>query len=703
MTSRLKTSLLTAPSEPARLGRGFALLLSMLAGVAGLGLYELYSLGERQQQQATLDAQRSREGQELLVAVGQVGLLARQTLLTAAGPEGRVEGKAEAKTEAKTESKTETKSDRAAPARATPSASTTAQRLADAQDRAAVLELALRGATAQTAPAWLAGQLDDLASARSQTLQLLAESQRQAREGHAAEALHTLIARAELAETRWRSLAEELVRQLDLHASAAQKTAQEARQRQLLQFFAWSLTALLLGAALAWNAVQRLREVLQRNLRTVTGAVSQGLLPGVRGGVRRGPAEAAGADSAGGAGAATGSAARLMVGGLSGLSGLSGPAAAPARPTAAVAGSAAAAEAASPAASLLQRRESDHDWSALDRLAGSLTRAGTAVNAATGGGIPAAAAPTAPATPAAQAAPTEAAGALTTALPPLGGPVRPREELLRDAVAAASRGGLVVSQVVANIEDIGSTGRRIAEIVAVIDSIAFQTNLLALNAVVEAAHAEARDGAPLPGSAPTGKSVAAGVAADVRALAQRATQAAREIKALIAAGAPVTAGEGASASAVSLALQQDASRTMDALLISVQHAAELVAQVRQAGQADEGALSQSLVQLERLQSSHTALAEQSATSAESLRQQAERLQKVLGAFKLLQQTQQAAWGAHNAIRNARDRARFDLGADSGFGSTTDPAGDWGGLPGERRDGGPAKPDEGKAGGGWTPF
>jgi methyl-accepting chemotaxis protein len=238
----------------------------------------------------------------------------------------------------------------------------------------------------------------------------------------------------------------------------------------------------------------------------------------------------------------------------------------------------------------------------------------------------------------------------------------------------------------------------------VIDSIAFQTNLLALNAVVEAAHAEARNAAPLPGSAPTGQSVAAGVAADVRSLAQRATQAAREIKALIAAGAPVASGEGASASAASAALQQDASQTMDALLTSVQQAAELVAQVRQAAQGDEGALSQSLEQLERLQNSHSTLAEQSATSAESLRQQAERLQKVLGAFKLLQQTQQAAWGAHNAIRTARDRARFEPGADSGFGTTTDPAGGWGGLPGERKDGGgPAKPDDGQPGAGWAPF
>ncbi|HNG82433.1 MAG TPA: methyl-accepting chemotaxis protein, partial [Burkholderiaceae bacterium] len=486
MTSRLTTPFLTAPSEPARLGRGFALLLSMLAGVAGLGLYELNSLGERQQQQAVFDAQRSRQGQELLATVGQVGLLARQALLSAASPEGRIETKAETKADAKP--------DRAALARAPAAAPTaTPQRLAEAQDRAAALELALRGSTAQAAPAWLAGQLDDLASARAQTLQLLAEAQRQARDGHSAEALHTLTGRAELAESRWRSLAEELVRQLDLHGVAAQKTAQEARQRQLLQFFAWSLTALLLGAVLAWNAVQRVREALQRNLRTVAGSASKAV-PGARSGAgaasRSLAAEAA--LTSPGAGTARGTNA---------ASAANGPASPSGR---------AAAVVTAPGSSLLQRREADRDWSALDRLAGALTRAGTAVHAAVGSGVPTKAAlPVTPAandidlraplpTPvtAAPAAPTEAAGAVPTTLPPQGLPARPREELLRDAVAAASRGGLVVSQVVANIEDIGTTGRRIAEIIGVIDSIAFQTNLLALNAAVEAARAEARDAAP---------------------------------------------------------------------------------------------------------------------------------------------------------------------------------------------------------------
>jgi hypothetical protein len=116
----------------------------------------------------------------------------------------------------------------------------------------------------------------------------------------------------------------------------------------------------------------------------------------------------------------------------------------------------------------------------------------------------------------------------------------------------------------------------------------------------------------------------------------------------------------------------------------VQQAAELVTQVRRAAesQAPAAAVAESMEQLDRMQRNHTALVEQSAASAESLRLQAERLQKVLGAFKLLQQTQQAAWGAHTAIRSASERSRQP---DSGFGGLVKPG------------------DEPPAGGGWTSF
>jgi hypothetical protein len=633
MTTRLFTSARAVPSEPARLGRGFALLLLLLALVAGLGLYELHALGSRQQAQASLDAGRTRQAQELRVAIGQAGLLVRQALLPA---------------------------DSAA-------ATALQLRLAEAQDRAAVLELALRSGAGAAAPAWLASQLDELGRARSQTVQLHAEALQQSRDGHQPEALRTLATRAEVAEARWLSQADELLRQLDLQAQAAQVQTQEARQRQLLQFFAWSLTALLLGALLAWSAVQRLREALERGLRTVASEA---------------PSHAAASATARSATA---------------VADLAPPAAA---------GRGARAGAGVPlnpvlprpdrAAGTLKvsRRSADAgggDGSAFDRLAGSLTRAGSeamapaprpnAAPAAVGADLS-----TPPATVAGPVQPASlASGNLSATVPS----DRPCDEVVRDAVAAATRGGLVVSQVVANIEDIGATGRRIAETVALIDSIAFQTNLLALNAVVEAAHSEARSGAVLPGVIPGAArvpSATAGAAADVRSLAQRATQAAREIKALITAGASASAAGGSSptASGLTAALQQDASQTMDALLTSVQQAAELVTQVRRAAesQAPAGVVAESMEQLDRMQRNHTALVEQSAASAEALRLQAERLQKVLGAFKLLQQTQQAAWGAHTAIRSASERSRQP---DSGFGGLVKPG------------------DEPPASGGWTSF
>jgi len=628
MTTRLFTSARAVPSEPARLGRGFALLLLLLAFVAGLGLYELHALGSRQQAQASLDAGRMRQAQELRVAIGQAGLLVRQALLPADGG----------------------------------AAAALQLRLAEARERTAALELALRSHAGQATPAWLASQLDELGSARSQTVQLYAEALQQSRDGRQPEALRTLATRAELAEARWLSQADELLRQLDLQAQAAQAQAQEARQRQLLQFFAWSLSALLLGAVLAWSAVQRLRELLERGLRTVASAAPTTAVA---------PRSAAAAPADAPPASVSSRGARAGAG-------------VPLNPV-------------QPRADRLQgtlqasRRgaaEATGDGAAFDRLAGSLTRAGSEAMAAAPRpkASPAAAAADLASVPPSGAGPTLPTSLSSGDLPPAAVPDRPREEVVRDAVAAATRGGLVVSQVVANIEDIGATGRRIAETVALIDSIAFQTNLLALNAVVEAAHSEARSGAVLPGAIPGAArvpSATAGAAADVRSLAQRATQAAREIKALITAGASAS-GSSPTASGLTAALQQDASQTMDALLTSVQQAAELVTQVRRAAesQAPAAIVAESMEQLDRMQRNHTALVEQSAASAESLRLQAERLQKVLGAFKLLQQTQQAAWGAHTAIRSASERARQP---DSGFGGLVKPG------------------DEPPASDGWTSF
>ncbi|MFM2120926.1 MAG: hypothetical protein RL722_2394, partial [Pseudomonadota bacterium] len=207
------------------------------------------------------------------------------------------------------------------------------------------------------------------------------------------------------------------------------------------------------------------------------------------------------------------------------------------------------------------------------------------------------------------------------------------------AVEAARRSALVVSQVVGHLDDMSQTSRRIVDTLSLIDTIAFQTNLLALNAAVEAAHAGEQ-----------GKAARV-VANDVKLLAQRAATAAREIKALIGGAVQKldAAGHGLGATAGN-------GRTMDAIVGSLQCVTDIVGHIHQlsdAAAASAGTAHLSIEQLEQMNQQNSLLVSQSAGAAESLRVQAERLQKVVAAFRLLQQTQEAAWTAHSAIREAR--------------------------------------------------
>jgi methyl-accepting chemotaxis protein len=251
----------------------------------------------------------------------------------------------------------------------------------------------------------------------------------------------------------------------------------------------------------------------------------------------------------------------------------------------------------------------------------------------------------------AQAAPTLADSAemlsVQTGLPtfadgdqPLQVSVRTAQEMLSVAVTAAQRGGEVVSQVVANMDDIRASSREIFEIIGKIDNIAFQTNLLALHAAVEAAQAGEK-----------GKGFAT-VAGEVRSLAVRAANAAKEIKTLVHASAEKVEFGGQ--------LARDADLTMDAIVVSVQRMTDLVEQRRQNPQLGGPQASlpeQDVALLDRLTASNATMAAESATTAEALRLQAERLQKVVSAFQMLQQTQEAAWNAHHAIASARQRAK----------------------------------------------
>ena len=194
---------------------------------------------------------------------------------------------------------------------------------------------------------------------------------------------------------------------------------------------------------------------------------------------------------------------------------------------------------------------------------------------------------------------------------------RTADQLASSAFEAAFKGGEVVSQVVTTMNDINESSRKIGDIIGVIDSIAFQTNILALNAAVEAARA---------GEQGRGFAVVAG---EVRSLAQRSAQAAREIKALI--GSSVERVE------TGAELVSQAGNTMTEIVASVQRVSNIIAQIT-AASADQSAgignINQSVVQLDQMTQQNAALVEESAAAATSLREQAQQLADAVGVFRV---------------------------------------------------------------------
>ncbi|WKB50575.1 methyl-accepting chemotaxis protein [Eleftheria terrae] len=194
---------------------------------------------------------------------------------------------------------------------------------------------------------------------------------------------------------------------------------------------------------------------------------------------------------------------------------------------------------------------------------------------------------------------------------------RQADQLARSASEAAQRGGNIVSQVVSSMDEISAASRKIGEIIGVIDGIAFQTNILALNAAVEAARA---------GEQGRGFAVVAG---EVRSLAQRSAQAAREIKSLInASSEKVDSGA---------QLVQDAGGAMQQIVDGVQRVTDIIAEISHATAEQAGGIGHvntSMNALDQMTQQNAALVEQSAAAAESLRDQATRLTGAVGAFKL---------------------------------------------------------------------
>lgn len=210
---------------------------------------------------------------------------------------------------------------------------------------------------------------------------------------------------------------------------------------------------------------------------------------------------------------------------------------------------------------------------------------------------------------------------------------RQASTLAADASTTAEQGGQVVEQVVQTMHGISASSQKVADITSVIDSIAFQTNILALNASVEAARA---------GEQGRGFAVVAG---EVRNLASRSADAAKEIKTLIDDSvSQITQGS---------SLVEQAGSTMSEVVTAVRRVTDIMDEISAASQEQSDGIeqvSQAVGQMDQVTQQNAALVQQATAAAASLEEQASRLEEAVAVFKLL-----GSHTSHHALPHAAPR------------------------------------------------